>query len=55
MTTSISATTASHDTFNHLQVINRARSKLGGVLIVIFDLIEVLKVVGAKRLGVEAE
>jgi hypothetical protein len=55
MTTSISATTVCHDTFNDLQVIDRARPKLGGVLIMIFELIEVLRVVGAKRLGVEAE
>jgi hypothetical protein len=30
--------TASHNTFNDLQVINRARPKLGDVLIVIFEL-----------------
>jgi hypothetical protein len=48
-------TTATHNTFNHMQVINLARSKLGDVLTVMFELIDVLRVVGAKRLGVEAD
>jgi hypothetical protein len=49
------ATAACHNTFNHLRAINRARPKLGDVLIVIFELSEVLRVVGAKRWGVEAD
>jgi hypothetical protein len=55
MTLPSGATTASHNTFNHLQVTNRARPKLVGVLIVIFELGEVLRVVSGKRLGVEAD